>query len=89
MFSVSQRDNLQRGLEAHVVLKPVKKDRDEASFLSLVNRQDHLAPTVGLCKGDSQPQFEFVEVLVIFVRLLAVAVGFLEFHRLFGVSLSC
>jgi len=61
------------------VSKLVRKDRDEASFLRLVNRQDHLVPTVGPCKRDSQPQFEFVEVLVISVRLLAVAVGFLEF----------
>jgi len=33
----------------------------------------------GRIKGDSQPQFEFVEVLVFSVRLLAVTVGFLEF----------
>ena len=41
MFSGSQRGHRQCGLEAHVVLKLVKKDRDEASFLSLNNRQDH------------------------------------------------
>ena len=40
MFSGSQRDKLWSGLEAHVVLKLVRKDRDEASFLHLVNRQD-------------------------------------------------
>jgi len=33
-----------------VVLKLVREDRDEASFLRLVNQQDHLAPTVGPCK---------------------------------------
>jgi len=36
-------------------------------------------PPWGRIKGDSQPQFEFVEVLVFSVRLLAVTVGFLEF----------
>ena len=46
-------------------------------------------PPWGRIKGDSQPQFEFVEVLVFSVRLLAVAVGFRSFHRSFGVSLSC
>ena len=30
-------------------------------------------------KGDSQPQFEFVEVLVFSVRLLVFVVDFLEF----------
>jgi len=50
MFSGSQRDKLWSGLEAHVVLKLVRKDRDEASFLLLVNRQDHLVPTVEPCK---------------------------------------
>jgi len=39
-------------------------------------------------KGDSQPQFEFIEVLVVSIRLLVVAIGFLEFHRLFGVLIS-
>ena len=36
-------------------------------------------PPWGRIKGDAQQQFEFVEVLVLSVRLLAVAVGFLEF----------
>ena len=36
-------------------------------------------PPWGRIKGDSQPQFEFVEVLVFSVRLLAIAVGCLEF----------
>ena len=35
-------------------------------------------------KGDSQPYFVFVEVSVLSVLLLAVAVGFWSFHRLFG-----
>ena len=36
-------------------------------------------PPWGRIKGDSQPQFEFVEVLVFSIRLLVVAVGFRSF----------
>ena len=79
MFSGSQRDYPWCGLEALVVLKLVKEDRDEATFLRLVNRQEHLTPTWGRIKGDSQPQFEFVEALVFSVRLLVFVVDFLEF----------
>jgi len=89
VFSSSQRDNLWCGLEGHVVSKLVRKIvTTHRSYARSTGRIIWRSPW-GRIKGDSQPQFKIVEVLVFSVRLLAVAVGFRSFHRSFGVSLSC
>jgi len=79
VFSGSQKDNLWCGLEGHVVSKLVRKI--VTRHRSCARSTDRIVwrPPWGCIKGDSQPQFEFDEVLVFSVRLLAITVGFPEF----------
>jgi len=53
--------------------------RDEATLCARSTGRIIWCPSWGRIKGDSQPQFEFVEVLVFSVRLLVVVVGVRSF----------